>query len=231
MSETDDEIEDDWFVQRHLEHLDITAREEEWSEMKRELNRRWDEHRLDEKLEHPRYVSDSLVRFVRRHRDWLSRPDQELAIAFEQLVSDLTRTRLINAQVQADVFNMIQQGALNGVRYQQPPIDGKTNGISQEESIEETSYVTSGISMPQGNPAAALQAWKQHVNAQSLDDCAMCAKPVSETLKDGSQCSAPDLRDPDSDVPHQMCEAEEEASRLGMPRLPASCQAARRCGG
>ena len=54
MSETDDEIEDEWFVQRHLENLDITAREEEWSEMKRELNRRWDKHRLEEKLEHPR---------------------------------------------------------------------------------------------------------------------------------------------------------------------------------
>ena len=196
MSETDDEIEDDWFVQRHLEHLDITAREEEWSEMKGELNRRWDEHRLEENLEHPRYVSDSLVRFVRRHRDWLLRPDQELAIAFKQLVSDLTRTRLINAQVRADVFNMIQQGALNGVQYQQPPVNVKTNGIPQGDSIEETNCVTPAISIPQGSPAAALQAWKQHVNAQSLDECAMCAKPVSETLKDGSQCSAPNCETP-----------------------------------
>ena len=196
MSETDDEIEDDWFVQRHLEHLDITAREEEWPEMKRELNRRWDEHRLEEKLEHPRYVSDSLVRFVRNHKDWLSRPSSELALAFKQLIGDLTRTRLISAALAADVFNMIAQNVLNGVPHQQPPNNGIVDGISDGQAVNKTSSATPAVTIPQGNPAAALQAWKQHVSAQSPDHCGMCTAPVSTTAKDSMQCSAPDCETP-----------------------------------
>ena len=136
MSETDDEIEDDWFVQRHLEHLDITAREEQWSEMKRELNRRWDEHRLEEKLEHPRYVSDSLVRFVRRHRPLaICTHDLELAVAFKQLVGDLTKDtsasmRRLDTPTSS---NMIHQNApqRSSDISSQPRINGITNGIYQ----------------------------------------------------------------------------------------------------
>ena len=196
MSETDDEIEDDWFVQRHLEHLYIIAREEEWPEMKRELNRRWNQHRLEEKLEHPRYVSDSLVRFVRRHKDWLSCQSWELAFAFKQLTSDLARTRLLNAPVQADVFNMIDQNMLNGVTHQQPSSNGSVDGINNDQAVNKTSSATPAVTIPQGNPAAALQAWKQHVSAQSSDHCSMCTAPVSKMAKDSVQCSAPDCETP-----------------------------------
>ncbi len=109
MSDTDDEVEDEWFVQRHLESLDIAAKDEGWDPMKRELFTRWDRHRLEEKLEHTRFLSDSLIRFVRKEQQWLANSDANLGAAFEQLLGELSRARLISIQVPKRVKNLISQ--------------------------------------------------------------------------------------------------------------------------
>ena len=141
-------------------------------------------------------MSDSLVRFVRRHKNWLSHPNQELAFAFEQLVGDLARARLINASLRADVSNMIKQNVLNGVPHQESPSNATVNGINAGPTASETMHRIPGVTIPQSNPAAALQAWKQHVGAQLSDHCGMCTKPVRKSPKDGMQCSAPDCETP-----------------------------------
>ena len=117
-------------------------------------------------------------------------------LLFKQLTSDLARTRLINAPIQADVFNMIDQNMLNGVTHQQPPSNGIVDGISDDQGVNKSSSATSAVTIPQGNPAAALQAARQHVNAQSSDHCGMCTVPVSKMAKDSMQCSAPDCETP-----------------------------------
>ena len=109
MSETDDEVEDEWFIQRHIENLDIAAREESWDAMKGELFRRWDRHRLVEKLEHSRFLSDSLIRFVQKEKKWLATEDDSLQEAFRQLLAELTRSRFIDAQVSTEVTNIVSQ--------------------------------------------------------------------------------------------------------------------------
>ncbi|KAI9871707.1 MAG: hypothetical protein M1823_008368, partial [Watsoniomyces obsoletus] len=91
MSETDDEVEDEWFIQQHLENLEIVAKEEDWDLLKRELFRRWDRHRLEEKLEHTRFLSDSLFRFVRKEKKWLAKSNTNLQAAFDQLMQELSR--------------------------------------------------------------------------------------------------------------------------------------------
>ena len=107
MSDTDDEVEDEWFIQRHLENLAIAAKEESWNSMKQELFRRWDRHRLEEKLEHTRFLSDSLIRFVRKEERWLAKADARLENAFAQLLGELSRARLIGTRVPARVQDMI----------------------------------------------------------------------------------------------------------------------------
>ena len=109
MSDTDDEVEDEWFVQRHIENLDIAAKEEGWDPMKQELFRRWDGHRLEEKLEHTRFLSDSLIRFVRKEKPWLAKADAQLEDAFAQLLGELSRARLIGTQVPVRVQDMLAQ--------------------------------------------------------------------------------------------------------------------------
>lgn len=114
MSDTDDEVEDEWFIQRHLENLAIAAKEENWNSMKQELFKRWDRHRLEEKLEHTRFLSDSLIRFVRKEKRWLVIADARLEAAFAQLLGELSSARLIGTQVPVRVQNMIAQAkALN----------------------------------------------------------------------------------------------------------------------
>ncbi len=111
MSETDDEVEDEWFIQQHLENLEIVAKEEDWDLLKRELFRRWDRHRLEEKLEHTRFLSDSLFRFVRKEKKWLAKSNTNLQAAFDQLMQELSRSRFIDARVSDDVRKMIAEAS------------------------------------------------------------------------------------------------------------------------
>lgn len=103
VSDSDDEIDQGWLNERHLEELEIAAKENAWNPMKRELFRRWDEHRLNEKLEHTRYISDSLIRFVRREKYWLANHDTELQAAFQDLLAQLTKARFIDARVVKEI--------------------------------------------------------------------------------------------------------------------------------
>ncbi|RMZ83400.1 hypothetical protein DV737_g1740, partial [Chaetothyriales sp. CBS 132003] len=109
MSETDDEIDDEWFIERHLEELDITAHKQGWSDEKVEFIRKWNRHRLEEKLEHPRFISDSLIRFVRKEVALFGIPGAGLHAAFADLLANLVRSRYIDVQFCLDLQAMIRR--------------------------------------------------------------------------------------------------------------------------
>jgi len=107
-SETDDEIDKEWQIATHMERLDLTAAKESWSQYKRELTKRWDRHRMEEQLEHSLYLSNSLIRFVRKQREWLKGSDDELSAAFSfDFLARLKDRRVIDDNVIADVNELI----------------------------------------------------------------------------------------------------------------------------
>ena len=109
-SETDDEMDDSWFVGRHLEELDVFARENKWSDAKRRLAKKWSYHVLGrERMPHSRYMSDCLLRFVRLEKDWILRRSEqweavddhatlldESMSALYQHMNELMQNRVIN---------------------------------------------------------------------------------------------------------------------------------------
>jgi len=106
-SETDDEIDNEWQIQQHMERLDIVAKKEGWSINERDLRKRWDKHRMEEQLEHPRYLSNSLVRFVRKNRKWLNHGKDDLLETFFDFLQPLKAQRVLNDDVIQDVNDMI----------------------------------------------------------------------------------------------------------------------------
>ncbi|RMZ86694.1 hypothetical protein DV736_g6079, partial [Chaetothyriales sp. CBS 134916] len=109
VSETDDEIDDEWFIERHLEELDVMAQKEGWSDEKAEFLKKWNRHRLEEKLEHPRFISDSLIRFVKKEVALLGIPSTGLHAAFADLLANLVRSRYIDVQFCVDLQAMTRR--------------------------------------------------------------------------------------------------------------------------
>ncbi|KIW68424.1 hypothetical protein PV04_04371 [Phialophora macrospora] len=107
-SESDDEIDNEWLIAMQMECLDLIAEKGNWSPYERELAKRWDRHRMEEQLEHPTFVSNSLIRFARKHKEWLrnSGGDELLSCFFEFLVN-LNERQVIDDDVVADVNELI----------------------------------------------------------------------------------------------------------------------------
>jgi hypothetical protein len=99
MSDSDDEVDNFWLMERHLENLTIVSKQNEWDSVWLEFCRRWDKHRFEEKLEHTRYLSDSLVRFLRKEEEWVAQCDDELEQVFRDHLKSLLDARFINQSV------------------------------------------------------------------------------------------------------------------------------------
>lgn len=119
-SETDDEIDDSWFVDRHVEELDLYAWQEGWSDPRRRLAKKWDWHMLHrERGVSARYMGDCLIRFIRMEKRWLMHEElkndpiayfeaqtQSLA-ALTEMMDELKNMRVINENVCTDVLTML----------------------------------------------------------------------------------------------------------------------------
>ncbi|EXJ93647.1 hypothetical protein A1O1_02039 [Capronia coronata CBS 617.96] len=108
-SETDDEIDNDWQIELHMERLDLAAKREGWSDYECELRKRWDTHRMEEHLEHPQYLSNSLIRFVRKHRNWLKSADDDLLMVFFEFLESLKDRGVVDDNNVSDVNELIFQ--------------------------------------------------------------------------------------------------------------------------
>jgi hypothetical protein len=107
LSETDDEQGREWYLQHHIESLDVNGDYYDRPPERMELFRRWDRHRCEEQLDGLEFVSESLVRFVRKHKDWLCSDNNEVSNSWMRFLNDLKENRRIDVQVISHVHEMI----------------------------------------------------------------------------------------------------------------------------
>lgn len=191
MSETDDEIDDEWFVERHLENLDNISKKERWSELKTEVVRRWNKHRLEEKLDHPRFMSDSLVRFVRKEKEMLRSQDAGMQAAISDLLTDLVRSRYITIQFCADIRAMIYN---NGEGSQQnrdvAMADAPVLTKSKPPTVLNPRVLEQQVSgWATGQAFIPVNIWKKHVLALPKSSCGVCTKTIVRPHKMAIHCS------------------------------------------
>ncbi|KIX99489.1 uncharacterized protein Z520_05065 [Fonsecaea multimorphosa CBS 102226] len=136
-SDSDDEVDNSWQITAHMERLDALADEQGWSKHKRELTKRWDRHRMEEYLEHSRYVSNSLIRFVRKERTWLKNGDYELWQVFFDFLGRLKEKHVIDDNVVADVNELI---------FQDPPHETSAEAMEICEVVPDCAPSTTPVS-------------------------------------------------------------------------------------
>jgi VEFS-Box of polycomb protein len=113
LSETDDDIDDDWLIKR--QH-DAIAETEQLTQVERSFRQKWNAHVMVEGCPSARYVSDVLVRFVRRNADWLRDADDERGMVsqFGELTSMLVERSLVSASVVKDCQLILRDGSNRG---------------------------------------------------------------------------------------------------------------------
>ncbi|OQU96882.1 hypothetical protein CLAIMM_02903 [Cladophialophora immunda] len=146
-SETDDEVDNSWQIEAHMESLDAVADKQGWSNNKRELTKRWDRHRMEERLEHSRYVSNSLIRFVRKQRVWLKNGDDELWQIFFDFLGSLKERRVIDDNVVADVNEFI---------FHDPPSDQVVDEMATREAVLD--HAPSGTVASEGDESSGANS-------------------------------------------------------------------------
>ncbi|KAK5101018.1 hypothetical protein LTS08_004624 [Lithohypha guttulata] len=121
-SESEDETDDRWFLGKHLEKLDVYAHEQNWSDARRRLAKKWAYHLMHrERSPHARYISDSLIRFVRIEKQWILRKSKEWATAsnrgdlemesveaLEEFMYELMMSRVINKAVCSNLLALLE---------------------------------------------------------------------------------------------------------------------------
>ncbi len=198
-SETDDEIDNEWQIATHLERLDLVAAEENWSPYKRELTKRWDRHRMEEQLEHSKYLSNSLIRFARKQKEWLrSSEDDELLQCFFDFLMRLEDRRVIDDNVIADVNELVFVDGPAPASPQKRPEQTRTE--RQEPQTEET---------------------QSHVPSPRA--CPLCSDPLMLHHKTTTFCQDPACAIP-SQKYHKRCALESSASRKGKEKAGVAVQ-------
>ncbi|KAK5462402.1 hypothetical protein LTS15_002114 [Exophiala xenobiotica] len=204
-SETDEEIDNEWQIETHMERLEVVSKREGWTDHERELSKRWNRHRMEERLEHSRYLSNSMVRFVRKHREWLKNGNDELLGAFFELLERLKESSVVDDDVVSDVNKLIFQNSPPP----EPAAKGKQvvrNGVAEGEPSRGRRTRRDGSvpgtpnrepSRPQIIPARDPQ---DHDQARPTlirpFTCGNCSKPVSRATKDAVLCEDPECKSP-----------------------------------
>jgi VEFS-Box of polycomb protein len=112
LSETDDDVDDNWLIKRHH---DIVAETDELTEPEKNFRQKWNAHIMSEGCPSPRYVSDSLIRFVRCNSACLRGEDgdPDMFILFQELTSMLMERYLIDTKVLKDCLRIIRDGGID----------------------------------------------------------------------------------------------------------------------
>ena len=109
LSETDDDVDDQWLIKRQHDSIADT---EGLTEVEKRFRQKWNAHVLSEGCPSARYISDSLIRFVRGNVVWLAGSDEDVGmfVQFQQLTSVLMERGMIDAKVLRDCFQVIRDG-------------------------------------------------------------------------------------------------------------------------
>ncbi|KAJ9617234.1 hypothetical protein H2200_000955 [Cladophialophora chaetospira] len=188
-SETDDEIDNEWQIDTHMERLDLLAAKENWSQWKRELTKRWDRHRMEEQLEHSLYLSNSLIRFVGKQKEWLrGSGDDELLQCFFDFLLLLKDRRAIDDNVIADVNELIFVDApaptspvkLAGQRHATPVATARRD-MSRSRGPEAAKARAQDSSPPPTQPGPLV-----------ANTCSICTEPLKDHHKSITFCQDPE---------------------------------------
>lgn len=239
-SETDDEIDHEWQIQQHLERLDIIARKEGWSNHQRELRKRWDKHRMEEQLEHSAYLSNSLVRFVRKNRKWLSNGEGDLLETFFDSLQRLKERRAIDDDVIMDINEVVFGNPTSrpSTAYNTLPANGfkspvlrngisspvLSNGLSSPFLIDEhdreleRALRPNTLLTPQKSTASTMtngtHDYSPIVNTRlAKDACGICRKTIKDAIMNATFCT--DARcESARTMYHQKCVEKSSAKRI-----------------
>ncbi|KAL9111587.1 MAG: hypothetical protein Q9227_004075 [Pyrenula ochraceoflavens] len=100
LSESDDEIGKEWLSMKHADMLDPSK-----SDSSRAFLTRFDAHLLSENLANTKYLSDSVVRFVRANKEWLR--NSKMLEEFNALMAELIDQNLTAPHVLAGCISII----------------------------------------------------------------------------------------------------------------------------
>lgn len=190
MSESDDEANDAYLADRWSQDLDLYARENSWSDAKRRLYKKWGYYVFyREQSPHPKYISDTLIRFVRQESDWLlrrgprwpedeSRDDMELEsiTALEELLLELVSCRLIELQVCNEVLTMLDS---NDGMMPLPP----------EERADEGEGVGPYVSKIARDEDNLVKHLRRTQLTSPLDICTVCKAQLNHNNHNTLRCS------------------------------------------
>ena len=221
-SETDDEIDNSWQIAIHIERLDLIAEKQNWSQYKRELTKRWDRHRMEEQLENSMYLSNSLIRFVRKQRDWLKNTeDDELLQCFFEFLARLKERRVIDDNIVADVNELIFQDAppqhspvkLQGrlERVASPARGGTRNSSRRGTPVRNPN--AKGLAPVEGSEQAHGESEAQPQHSSALA-CSICSSPITHIHKNAAVCMDPECETPSTRY-HKTCALSQLSSRKG----------------
>jgi hypothetical protein len=235
MSETDDERDGEWYIQRHLEDLDVDGENYGRSEARKELFRKWDRHRLEEKLDNLTFLSESLVRFARKHRGWLRQEHEDIQISWHRLLENLLEDKLISYEVQDSVHKLIFEdddaeddvSDAAGAQLNGEAAQNMANGVADSTVSDNDEHISAAGMIPQ-DPALAIEAIRARLLRTRPGCCGTCSNPVlPEKQCDALRCTAREC--PTAEVfYHPACARADTADRRNWACL--ACRAAVKLG-
>jgi hypothetical protein len=193
-SETDDERDIDWYIQRHLENLAVDAETYGRDDVRQEFFARWDRHRLEERLDHVEFIGESLVRFVRKHGAWLRAGDAKLKAAWGRLVGNLLADRLVDFELVGAVHRLIWCGdgadgdvEMLEVRGGLESCVDEDKGKDKQKNTDEDRHI---------DPATALAKYRAHVLATPPGHCGKCRAGIDAPHRHGVRCLSKSCQTP-----------------------------------
>lgn len=128
LSETDDDIDDDWLIKKHH---DATAEMESLTEAEKRFRQRWNTHVMSEASPCSRYLYSSLIRFVRRNATWLrgNEADEGMFTQFQKLTSMLLERSLIDMRILRDCLRIIRDEPNPAMIHAFEPAEGSDRSL------------------------------------------------------------------------------------------------------
>lgn len=189
MSETDDEIDDTFLVDKFLEEIDLNARDGTDDSM-RALAKRWDRYLQEyERMPHALHLSDAVIRFVRIHKNWFTDSQfgqSDLAtqrfFALMTLIDILKYNGKISGEVCEDVLDILSCSDYS--------LSPQEQDIAHEllAGATERARATEGNSRQSDSSDLEFSASDQK---RLHRHCPVCQKEVSSTDSTRVHCSQP----------------------------------------
>ncbi|KAI9669220.1 MAG: hypothetical protein M1817_004715 [Caeruleum heppii] len=108
LSESDEEVDDSWLRQKHIETIDDFT---DVTPAEKEFIKRWDGFMFDEKSLANRYLPAALMKFVEGNKAWLVR--REMAVEFVKHATRLVLYGIIDERVVFNCVDVIRRAASN----------------------------------------------------------------------------------------------------------------------